>query len=446
MKKKNITAVFVILFIFLLLAGIGFLLTSRYHVFKGHTLSTVKALYYCPMHPGYTSDRPGDCPICNMKLVKKEQVKAIEEKAKTPQDICVLHNCPMLGANCPMQISGDVKDCPFCGAHLAKGKKLLYYRHPMKPGVSSPVPMKDEMGMDYVPVYEEEAAGAEGISISSERQQLIGVKKERVQMRKLAHKILTVGRIAYDPMLFVAQVEYLQALKTKEKISESALPLIKEQSESLAEAAKRKLLLLGMNEQGIEELAKSGRPQENLYLPLKADTVWVYMTIYEYEMGLIKEGQPVEIEAVAFPAEVFKGKIMAITPVLDPMTRSVQVRAEIENPEQKLKPDMFVNVKIEVDLGEKVAVSEEAVMHTGKKTIVVVTDDGGRFFSREVKIGYKAEGFYEVLEGLQEGDIVVTSGNFLIDSESRLQSAVSSAPGAEGEEDKAAIPQHKHGQ
>ena len=312
-------------------------------------------------------------------------------------------------------------------------RKILYYRNPMNPQVTSPFPMKDQMGMDYVPVYEEEAPVEEGsVFISSERQQLIGIKKERVEKRKLIYQILTVGRIAYDQELYVAQEEYLQALKTANATKNSVLASVTEQSNSLLQAAERKLLLLGMSRDQIQELARQGKPEENLYLPISQDKVWVYMTIYEYEMGLIKEGLPVEIDAVAFPGEVFKGKIASITPVLDPQTRSVQVRAEVQNPENKLKPEMFVNVKINVDLGEKLAVPDEAVINTGKRTIVVVSNEQGSFFSRDVKLGQKAEGYYEVLEGLKEGDAVVTSGNFLIDSESRLQSAISG--------------EHKHGQ
>ncbi len=440
---KKIRILFIVLFLIVILAAIGLLLNSRYHVFKGHTLApqgeqAKKDIYYCPMHPGFTSDRPGDCAICGMKLVKKEIAQKIEAQTKTPKEICLLHNCPM--TNCLMQASGDVKDCPLCGAHLAKERKILYYRNPMNPQATSPVPMKDSMGMDYVPVYEEASGEVSGINISLERQQMIGVKKEEVKKRRLEHTILTVGKVAYDPALYVAQQEYLQALKVKEKINESALPLIREQTESLVEASKKKLILLGMNEENIGALEQEGKPQENLYLPLKENIVWVYLTIYEYEIGLIKEGQNVEIEAVAFPGEVFKGKVMAITPVLDSMTRSIQVRAEVENQEHKLKPDMFVNARIGVDLGEKIAVSEEAVINTGKRTIVVVTNGNGNFFSKEVILGQKAEDFYEVLAGLNEGDIVITSGNFLIDSESRLQSAISTSTSL------SAGDEHKHGQ
>lgn len=426
---KKINAVITVLSVILILSGLAYLLNSRYHIFKGHTLGTAdysgnQEIYYCPMHPGFTSDKPGDCSICGMKLVKKDKARAIEAGVKSAWEICILHNCKM--ANCQMEITGDIKDCPFCGAHLdgTKDKKILYYRNPMNPEATSPGPMKDAMGMDYVPVYAEGVSPEQGLNISLERQQMIGVKKERVEKRKLTRQILTVGKVAYDPGLYVAQQEYLQALKAKERLGESALTIIKEQSDSLVEASRRKLILLGMNEPGIEELAVRGEPQGGLYLPSKEDRAWVYITIYEYEIGLIKEAQGVEIGAVAFPGEVFKGNIAAITPVLDPMTRSIQVRAELDNPQHKLKPDMFVNVKINVDLGEKLAVSEEAVLNTGKRMLVVTANQRGSFFSREVRLGQKAEGFYEVLEGLKEGDIVITSGNFLIDSESRLQSAI----------------------
>jgi len=316
------------------------------------------------------------------------------------------------------------------GTQQKKDRKILYYRNPMNPQVTSPVPMKDQMGMDYVPVYEEEGmkSDASGIYISSERQQLIGIKKEIVQKRPLTHQILTVGRVAYDPELYIAQEEYLQALKTVSATKNSVLSSIIEQSNSLLAAAEKKLLLMGMSKDQIQELAKQGKPQQNLYLPLNEDSVWVYMAIYEYEIGLIKEGLPVAIDAIAFPGEVFKGKIIAITPVLDPKTRSVQVRAEIENTEHKLKPEMFLNAKINIDLGEKLAVPEEAVMDTGERKIVFIAKPDGYFVSREVKLGNKAGDYYEVLSGLEEGEEVVSSGNFFVDSESRLKSAVNAEP------------------
>lgn len=356
---------------------------------EGKTAQTKKAVYYCPMHPDFTSDKPGSCSICGMTLVKKEVASTQEQKPE---------------------------------------KKLLYYRNPMNPEVTSATPMKDAMGMDYLPVYEEERVSQDsGVYISPERQQLIGVKKEAVIKRPLSRSILTVGKVAYDPDLYVAQEEYLQALKTVEATRKSVLASVSQQSNSLAEAAQKKLLLLGMTKEQIEELAKKGVAQENLYLPISSDTAWIYLTIYEYEIGLIKEGQEVAIDAGAFPGEAFQGKIVAITPVLNAETRSLRVRAEVKDPGHRLKPEMFVNAKINVDLGEKLAVPETAVLDTGTRKIVYLIKETDRLESREVTLGQKAEDYYEVLSGLSAGDSVVTSGNFLVDSESKLKAALEGA-------------------
>jgi len=302
-------------------------------------------------------------------------------------------------------------------------KKVLYYRNPMDPAVTSSVAMKDSMGMDYLPVYEEGRDGqGSGIYISQEKQQLIGVKKEEVKNRELNYQISTVGKVAYDPELYLAQEEYLQALKTAQATKNSVLSSITSQSNSLLSAVENKLLLLGMNKESIQELAKRAKPEQNLYLPQNNDTVWVYLTVYEYEMGLVKEGANVEIDAVAYPGEVFNGKITSIVPVLNSETRSVQARAEVKNTDGKLKPEMFVNAKLNVDLGEKLAVPETAVLDTGARKIVYLAKEGDMLEAREVRLGQKAQGYYEVLEGLKEGEMVVTSGNFLVDSESKLKS------------------------
>ncbi|OGX28008.1 MAG: hypothetical protein A2879_02785 [Omnitrophica WOR_2 bacterium RIFCSPHIGHO2_01_FULL_49_10] len=374
MKKKKIIVV-------ILLAILALFLIGSTIFTRGHHLA--KEIYSCPMHPDFTSDKPGSCAICGMDLVKKES-----------QD-----RKPKAGKN-----------------------KILYYRNPMDPGVTSPVPMKDSMGMDYVPVYEEEAGGeAAGVYITPEKQQLIGVTKEKVEKRRLTHQIVTVGEIAYDPDLYVAQEEYLQALKIATATKNSVLNPVAERSDSLLKASGKKLSLLGMSKAQIEDLSERGTAQENLYLPSDSDSIWAYMTIYEYEIGLIGEGIPVEIDVVAFPGEVFKGNIAAITPVLNAQTRAIRVRAEIENPEHKLKPQMFVNARINIDLGEKLAVPETAVIDTGMRKIVYVVKQDDTFEQRDVTLGQKALGYFEALEGLKEGDIVVTSGNFLVDSESKLK-------------------------
>ena len=347
--------------------------------------------YYCPMHPNYTSDKPGECPICGMSLVKRQT-----------------------SANQP---AGGGKAAP-------AQKKLLYYRNPMDPKVTSPVPMKDSMGMDYVPVYEEEKTtqGA-GVYINSEKQQLIGVKTEKIEKRNLTGQVLTVGIVAYDPDLFVAQQEYLQSIQTRQTMQSSSLKYTDEQLNPLVNATKRKLLLLGMSNTEIAELEKKGQPQQYLYLP-EDGKVWVYITIYEYEMALVKEAQTVQIETAAYPGAVFEGIVVSVAPIFDRTARTLKVRALIKDPENRLKPEMYVDAKILYDLGEKLAVPNEAVMDSGTRKIVFIAEPNGYFESRNVKLGPKVQDYYEVLQGLTENQTVVTSGNFLVDSESKLNAVL----------------------
>ncbi|MBI4651711.1 efflux RND transporter periplasmic adaptor subunit [Candidatus Desantisbacteria bacterium] len=392
---------------------------------KNHTQTKKDELYYCPMHPGFVSDKPGECAICGMKLVKKEEAEKIEKEADTAEEICILHTCEM--ANCEMKLTGDIKNCPFCGKHITKEEKVSYYADPENPDHTSHTPQKNEKGKKYTPVYKEKKNKdtSKDVHISSDKQELIGIKKDKIQERVLIKLIDTVGKVAYDPDLFVAQQEYLQVLKAQENTQGSSIEFINEQTKSLVNAAKQKLLLSGMNEKQIAELAELGKAQKNLYLPALGETVWIYMTIYEYEIGMIKEGQLVEIESVAYPGKIFEGKLVSASPVLDPNTRSLKIRAEVKNPGNLLKPDMYVNAKIKINLGKKLAVAEEAVMDTGERKVIFIAKPKGYFESREVKLGTKAGNYYEVINGVSSGEIVVTSGNFFIDSETRLKSAVS---------------------
>jgi len=465
-RNKNILFLAVILSAFI---AVSFTITGCGRAGKGGNISHAKALYHCPMHPAYTSDKPGDCPICGMKLVKMD--KPVEKAAanqnaavvtpaeeKSLEEVCIEHKCTMKG--CVMDVKARLKPgeriiCPVCGevvstansrvveiikqlpltvqaaaptqqAGAKKEHRLLYYRNPMNPEVTSPTPMKDSMGMDYVPVYEEESrpeSAGPTITISPERQQLIGIKTEPVKKINLQKAVRASGKIAYDPELVTTQEEFIQALINEENTKDSPLQDVIDRAKSLTQAARNKLKLLGMSEEQITELEKTKKAQTNLYLPGEGESVWAYVSIYEYEIGLIQPGAVVEIEAVAYPGEQFSGKIISISPVLDSATRTNQVRVEVANPQNKLKPEMFVNAKIKVDLGERLAVPEAAVLDTGIRKIVYLSEEGNVLESREIKTGQKAEGYYEVLDGLNEGDVVVTSGNFLVDSESKLKSA-----------------------
>jgi Cu(I)/Ag(I) efflux system membrane fusion protein len=296
----------------------------------------------------------------------------------------------MAGKTCPMLISGDVKDCPFCGAHLVK---------------------KDE------------ANG--GFYISPEKQQLIGVKTDKAIYRPLSKIIRTVGRVAFDPELYKAQQEYIEAINTLEKVKESDQDEVIKRTEALIEAAKLKLKLQGLDIKQIHELERSRENDQSLLISsLESDSTWVYATIYEYELEWAKIGQEAVITATAYPAKEFKGRIVAIDPVFNAMTRSVRARIKVDNEEALLKPDMYVDVQMYSDLGAHLAVSREAIMDSGLRKIVFISMDAGRFKPVEVRTGVSTEEYVQVLEGLKEGDTVVVSGNFLIDSESKLKSAL----------------------
>ena len=351
-----------------------------------------KDLYYCAMHPSITSDKPGQCPICHMDLQKSDDSTKSE---KTTQE-----------------------------------KKLLFYRHPMQPNVTSPVPAKDEMGMDYIPVYEEEASQSEmsnvpgraSFQLSQERQQLIGVTTTKVTSLELTQEIRASGKVAFDPELFTTIEEYRQALLAHAEMSKSTYVDLKEQTEALLKSTEVKLQLLGLNKKQIEMLGTTGSDPMNLLLP--KGNVWIYAEVFEYEITGLKSGQRIEVFVPSIPGKTFSGTLSSISPILNAPTRTFRVRAEVPDPEGELRPDTFVNVKIKVEYGKKLAVPLDSVIHTGDQHIVFVIKDKGIFEPRAVTVGIKTKDYYEILSGLTEGETVATAANFLIDSESRLRSVI----------------------
>src|SRR3989338_6168690 len=424
---------------------------------KAGEAARARDVYYCPMHPTYTSERPGDCPICNMKLVKKEDSAAMSPQKQVAQqlrDICVMHNCAQAhgGKSCPMLVvgkEGESIDCPVCGKHIIEGgkvKKILYWTDPMIPGYKSDTPGQSPMGMDLVPVYEEEtvAQGAQTpqgyaqIMLSPQKQQLIGVKTAAVEKKKLIKTIRTVGTIAHDPELYQAQTEYIQAIQAFERAKQSDIPEIVDQSQRLVESTRIRLRHMGLNDDLISAIAAWKEAERSLLFTTPGEPVWVYAPVYEYELPLIQVGQEIMAEVPSLSNETFQGTIRAVDSMVDQATRTTRVRAQLKDPQGRLKPDMYVNVSVEVDLGETPAIPEGAVFDTGTKKIVFVDKWQGVFEPRDVTVGAKADGYYELKSGVQEGEVVVTSGNFLIDSESRLKAALEgmSEPGGG----------HQHGQ
>jgi Cu(I)/Ag(I) efflux system membrane fusion protein/cobalt-zinc-cadmium efflux system membrane fusion protein len=384
-----------------------------------------------------------------MNLVKREPAAAVPTRGAEPQlplkSICLLHNCPMEkeGKPCPMMViakPGEPVTCPVCGTHIVpeqgadEQKTILYWTDPMIPGYRAEGPGKSPMGMDLVPVYAEEAgpgavtgsptAGYAAVLVTPQKQQLIGVRTAAVEPRPMRKTIRTVGRIAYDPELYQAQQEYLQVRKAWEQAQGGSIPEVKDQAQRLLESSRMRLRLLGLGPELIAEVEAMEGPDASLLAADPVGRVWLYASIYEFELPLVKVGQKLVVEVPSALGKTFEATVRSIDPVLDATSRSVQVRAVLTDREGLLRPGMFVNVALQVDLGEVLAIPVEAVFNTGERHVAFVDKGQGLFEPRDVVIGAKADDYYELKKGVARGERVVTSGNFLIDSESRLKAAL----------------------
>lgn len=355
------------------------------------TNSGEKILYQCSMHPQIITEQPGFCPICQMKLQRVE--------------------------------SGGMP------TPAAAQRKILFYRHPMRPDISSPVPAKDEMGMDYIPVYAEDiedtgasVAGHAAFTLSPDRQQLIGVTKQQVESRNLEIDIRAAGKVAYDPALYQAIIDYQQAIKGRRGLKESQSPEALAGADAITRASYLRLRQLGLSDQQIQQNAATGRDPTNLLLPGKS--VWVYVQVYEYEVELLHAGQHAVVVSPSMTGKSYDAQVIAIDPIVSASTRTARVRMTVSTPDADLRPETFVHARIHVPLGNQLAVPEDAILDTGEHQIAFVVTKDNRFEPRDVKLGRNAGGYYEVLSGLAEGEEVVTSANFLIDSESRVRAAL----------------------
>jgi len=254
----------------------------------------------------------------------------------------------------------------------------------------------------------------------------------------------------YSPDLVTAQEEYLLALRAKAAVpAKEGLEDVTASQQSLIESAKRRLVLWDITEEQIMELEKSGKPQTditlhapldgivlekmvlegayvqpgmNLYRIADLSHVWIIADIYEYEAPLVKVGQEARVSFAYEPGESFTATVNYVYPVLDPTTRTIKVRLAAKNLHLKLKPEMFANVEITSISGKRLTIPTEAVLDSGLRKIVYVEKKPGVYEMRDVKLGVSGERYVEVLSGIRKGEKVVTSGNFLIDSESQLRS------------------------
>lgn len=308
--------------------------------------------------------------------------------------------------------------------HSTAKPKISYYTCSMHPQIHRDEPGDCPIcGMRLIPVFESDMSDtsdqSNSIKISPERQQLIGVKTEAAIKKLVLKEIRTLGRVAFDPELAVAEREFVEIVQN--------VP-------SLRAAAVSRLRLLGMSEEEIRVLEKKGKGNlpsgsTNLYLPKEGDSVWVYATLYEGEMDLVSPGDKATITLPSSATKSFEGVVRAVDPVVNAMTRSVRARIEVPKGGGGLRPDSYVDVVMNVDLGEQLVIPKSAVIDTGTRRVVFVMKEGNlpegqTFESRDIKTSAELVDEVVVAEGLHEGEVVVNKATFLVDSESQLKAAV----------------------
>lgn len=390
----------------------------------------IRTMYQGPMHPQVIQEKPGKCPICGMNLVPRKMIYRG-------------------GKWVPYEQGKETEE------------KMEMEHGEMKHDMKSP-------------------AGLAQVNIPLQRQYLIGVKTQVVRKKKAEKNIRTYGKVEFNQKkIFVVNLKFSgwveklyvnyegRMVRKGEKLfdiyspelyqTQEELILAKEKEDTiLFENVRKKLILWGIRDFQIEEIIKSKRadpvisfyspytgfvvekniyegmkvsPGMNLYKIADLSEVWIHADIYEYELPFVSTGQKAEIEVPYIPGEKMEGIVEYIYPELDMKTRTAKTRISTKNPEYKLKPGMYVNVKIKIPLKErKIIIPVDAILFSGEYNYVFVKKGTGIFEPRTVELGPKVDEGYVVLKGLEGGEEIVTSGNFLIDSESKIQAALEGMP------------------
>jgi Cu(I)/Ag(I) efflux system membrane fusion protein/cobalt-zinc-cadmium efflux system membrane fusion protein len=414
------------------------------------------AKYTCGMHPMIIVDEPGDCPICGMEL--------------TPLKAGIAGG-------------GDSKS--------SGERKVKYWQAPMDPTYIRDEPGKSPMGMDLIPVYEDQAPGGSIISIDPVTAQNMGVRTALVRKAEISREIRTVGLVGYEepkqysinakiagwveklyvnetgqqvrkgqalldiysPELVTAQEELLLAKDTMDAVSNSSFKAIAESGQRLLEASRQRLKLWDISDEQIRQIESSGKVQKRLtlYAPYSGivsmkmvnegmhikpgmelfqisdlSRVWVYADLYEFELPWVKVGQQATVQLPYVNSQPLRAKVSYIYPYVEPKTRTVKARLVFDNADFELRPDMYVNVRLQGQVvADALVVPQEAILYSGEKKTIFIALEDGKFEPRQVKVGLQdGEGQVQILQGLLEGERVVTSAQFMLDSESKLREAI----------------------
>ncbi|MEI7730082.1 MAG: efflux RND transporter periplasmic adaptor subunit [Verrucomicrobiota bacterium] len=490
---------------------------------KGDAGTAKGAKYHCPMHPTYVSDRMGDCPICNMKLVliKEDAKPAAASASGGTKYICTM---------CPTVVSNQPGLCPECNMKLvatnlapasasgsATDAKPVKYHCPMHPTYVS-----DRMGdcpicnMKLVPIKDgagPEASAVPGrvlVALSPEKRNLIGLATTKVDMRDLSQTIRATAVVQHDetrftriaprfngwvqelmvnytgqhvhkgdplfkvfsPDLMASENEYLLAYRNYQETAQAAT-VQREAARRLMDSARKRLHIWQIDDEEIRGIetrqevkdemifrapfsghvtvknaveGKAFTAGETLYEIADLSRVWLRVAVFEYDWPNIKLEQKARVIFPYLGEKTFTSSVTFLYPHVDPQTRRGEVRLELDNPNHELRPDMWATVELEVPLGRVLAVPASAIIDTGTRQLAFVDREDQHLEPREVKIGGRTDDYWQVLDGLKDGEKVVTRALFLVDSESQLKAAIAAMtaePAPKAEEAKPA-PAHQH--
>lgn len=385
----------------------------------GHSHNGGEEYYTCPMHPSVRSDRPGACPVCGMALVKKSS--NLDGTAPLPAGFEGVSLSPA------QRVMANVTTTPVERRTLTQGIHAI--------GI-----------VNYAePNFQHISARFSG-------------RLEKLYLTYPGQKVRKGDPVAdvYSPEAVSAQQEFLIALDWSKR-ERNGGEFVSTSGSDLLEQSRKKLMLWGFTGEQIERLQSTRKveyvvtiyspiggtilkrnvdPQhymttgEDMYDVADLSVVWVYLEIYEKDLRFISKGQEVRITTETYPGREFIGKVAFIEPVLNAETRTVRVRAEFPNTDGRLKPNMYVNSSINVPSTKALAVPSSAIMKTGRRSVVWVEVGENMFEPRDVVTGVVAGSYTEILGGIREGEMIATTGGFLIDSESALQQPGSADPHA----------------
>lgn len=373
-----------------------------------------KILYwYDPMHPAYKSDKAGTAPDCGMTLVPKYAEDPSMAKMPTGTVTISPEKQVLAGVRTAVAERKSMAREIRTTAQIVADETRIAHVHVKVAGFI------DKVYVDFVG-----------------------------QLVKKGQPLFTL----YSPDLVSAQEEYLIAKRGNSTLGNAPFQEISQGSQSLLQSAKERLKLWDISEDQIKELDETGKvnkyttfyspitgfvtdrkvfpqtsvtPDTELYTVSDLSTVWANADIYEFEVPFVHLGQRISFTLSYYPGKAYSGNISYIYPTVDPQTRTIKVRVQIRNPGFVLKPQMFADAHLSVDYGAKIFVPQEAVLNSGTEQHVFVVHEGGTFEPRKITLGPVVDGNVAILSGLKAGETIVVSGNFLIDSESGLKSAMS---------------------